>query len=220
MIDWKIAALRVFLSVLAGSVLGMNRERAGKSAGLRTYVLVAGSAAVAGMTGIWMAQNVGDTDIGRLPAAFISGLGFLGAGTIISREGELRVNGMTTAAGLLGIAITGIAFGAGFYVGGAAAFLVSVFGVILLRDPARRVDKAGQKGRLYCELTSRVFLKSLLNCVDGLGGSISDMKVESLDGSQGPIAVTLVVEEGEQATLEQILDAVKGMDKVTFAIYI
>ena len=110
--DWKTILLRILFAAVAGGAIGLNREKISQAAGLRTYMAVTEAAALTAMLGIWLKSSVGDTDAARLPAAFISGLGFLGAGAIW-KDGDNTIKGLTTAAGLLASSITGIAIGAG-----------------------------------------------------------------------------------------------------------
>lgn len=90
--------LRIALSVLCGGVLGLERGRANQSAGMRTYILVCLGATVVMLTGQYMFEKFSTGDPARLGAQVISGIGFLGAGSIIV-EGKTKVRGLTTAAG-------------------------------------------------------------------------------------------------------------------------
>ena len=92
-------AARIGLSVICGGVLGIERGRANQSAGMRTYILVCLGAALVMLTGQYMFDKFSTGDPARLGAQVISGIGFLGAGSIIV-EGKTKVRGLTTAAGL------------------------------------------------------------------------------------------------------------------------
>lgn len=119
---------QVAFAMVLGGLLGLERELAGKPAGLRTHMFVAGAAAVVMLLGdvlvtrftLEEATGTVQTDPIRLFEAIIAGISFLGAGAIIRNEAGSRVEGLTTAASLLFVATLGIAVGIrsyGFAVG-------------------------------------------------------------------------------------------------------
>lgn len=103
--------LRLLVAALAGGLLGIDRERAGKAAGLRTHMLVAIAAALFVL--IPKQAGMSDADISRVIQGIVSGIGFLGAGAILRAESEDAVRGLTTAAGIWLTAAIGIAAGLG-----------------------------------------------------------------------------------------------------------
>ena len=126
--------VRTLLSTFCAGTLGFERERHNQAAGFRTYIIVSDASALVMMTNIFVA-GIGETDLVRMSASVITGLGFLGAGTIlVTRNQEVR--GLTTAAGLWAVAIIGTAFGAGFYAGG----LICYAFIFLAMQVLRRVD--------------------------------------------------------------------------------
>jgi len=138
--------VRICLSVLVGGILGMERGKKNRPAGLRTYILVCLGSALVMMTNqyVYLAFQAGDPM--RLGAQVISGVGFLGAGTIIL-TGRNKITGITTAAGLWTAACSGLAIGIGFYEGailGGIAIAFTVSGLlkfdIWLRKKSRYLD--------------------------------------------------------------------------------
>ncbi len=117
--------LRLLLVVFFSGTLGMERTSKRRGAGIRTYIIVCLGAALTMMTSQYIKDFVCDgyTDLSRLGAQVISGIGFIGAGTIMF-NGFKQVKGITTAAGLWGSACMGLAMGAGFVYG---AFIVWIF---------------------------------------------------------------------------------------------
>jgi putative Mg2+ transporter-C (MgtC) family protein len=119
--------VRVLLSILIGGFLGMERGRKNRPAGFRTYMLVCLGAALVMMTNQYVYQVYRLSDPVRMGAQVVSGIGFLGAGSIIV-TGRHQIRGITTAAGLWSAACCGLAIGIGFYegaiVGGVAILLV------------------------------------------------------------------------------------------------
>lgn len=98
---------RVFLSLIFGGVIGLERSRKKRPAGFRTYMLVCLSSALVMMTNQFIFSNFGGSDPARLGGQVISGIGFLGAGTIIVTS-RSQVRGLTTAAGLWASACLGL----------------------------------------------------------------------------------------------------------------
>ncbi len=138
--------LRVFLSVLIGGILGMERGTKNRPAGLRTYILVCLGSALVMMTNQYVYITYQTGDPVRLGAQVISGVGFLGAGTIVL-TGRNKIMGITTAAGLWTAACSGLAIGIGFYEGailGGIAIAFTVSGLlrfdIWLRKKSRYLD--------------------------------------------------------------------------------
>jgi len=124
--------LRLLLAVALGAIIGYQRERAGKPAGLRTHVLICLGAALFTVTSIY---GFGGDDTARVAAGVVAGIGFLGAGAII-RGGEGIVAGLTTAATIWAVAGIGMAAGAGLYlVSAVTTLLISI--VLLLPHPIR-----------------------------------------------------------------------------------
>ncbi len=110
-------AVRLLSAALMGGLIGLERGRHGRAAGLRTHVLVCLGAALTSLTGVYLTQTLAlSTDVARLSAQVISGIGFLGAGMILIRNNSI-ITGLTTAAGMWATAVIGIAVGYGFYAG-------------------------------------------------------------------------------------------------------
>lgn len=112
---------KLVLIVLLAGIVGYERESWKKPAGFRTYVLVGISSVLVMICGNELYKSLG-ADPTRIPAQLLSGIGFLGAGTIL-RDG-FNVKGLTTAAGLLAITCIGLLVGAGFYLSGIIATFV------------------------------------------------------------------------------------------------
>lgn len=124
--------IRVFLAALLGGLIGSERGRHGRAAGLRTHILVCVGSAMTSLTGLFAVQVLGTGgDAFRISAQVVSGIGFLGVGMILVRNRTV-ITGLTTAAGLWATATIGIAIGYGFYVGAVAATLLCVVAVPVL----------------------------------------------------------------------------------------
>jgi putative Mg2+ transporter-C (MgtC) family protein len=131
---WELAVplelemvLRLLLAATLGAVIGYERERAGKPAGLRTHVLICTGAALFTIAGIF---GFTGSDPARIAAGVVTGIGFLGAGAILHRRGEI-VAGLTTAATIWAVAAIGLAAGAGLYLVSAVATAIVLIVLVL-----------------------------------------------------------------------------------------
>lgn len=130
---WDMA-LRLFVAALLGGLVGMERENKKRAAGFRTHILVSLGSALAMVTSEYIFHSYKEftnLDPARLGAQVISGIGFLGAGTII-RQGA-SVKGLTTAASLWAVACVGLAAGIGFHAAAITAALIVYATLVLLR---------------------------------------------------------------------------------------
>lgn len=109
--------IRILLAAICGALIGTERGRKHRPAGLRTHMLVCVAAALVMVTNEQLIHVYGSGDSTRMGAQVISGIGFLGAGTIIT-DRQSRIRGLTTAAGLWASACVGLAIGSGYYLGG------------------------------------------------------------------------------------------------------
>ena len=139
--------MRIFCAAILGGIIGLEREYRAKEAGFRTHFLVAlgsalfmivsaygfGDVQMDGMTSRW--------DVSRVASQVVSGIGFIGAGTIIFRKQENMVSGLTTAAGLWVTAAIGLACGGGMYVLSTASTLLVLFGLEAFNYFLRKFDK-------------------------------------------------------------------------------
>ena len=123
----EVVSFRLLLAVIFGGIVGYEREKNNRPAGFRTHILVCFGAAIVSMIQDQLRLNILDlastnlqlssvikTDLGRLGAQVISGIGFLGAGSIMKEKGE-TIGGMTTAAGIWATGCVGLGIGWGFY---------------------------------------------------------------------------------------------------------
>jgi len=152
-LEWQDVAIRLALAVLAGTLIGFNRGERGKPAGLRTTILVCLAAAVAMILGNLMISTRGkpadsfvQLDMMRLPLGVLTGIGFIGAGTILKR-GDLVV-GVTTAATVWFVTMIGLCFGAGRIPLGIAATLLG-FGVVWGLSWVEDSMKQEHRGQLF-----------------------------------------------------------------------
>lgn len=158
---------RILLAILIGGFIGIEREVKCQPAGFRTYSLVCLGAAMVMMTNQYIVHVFGSGDPSRLGAQVISGIGFLGAGTIIVTAHN-QVRGLTTAAGLWASACTGLAIGIGFYMG---ALLMGASILIIMSVLSRIDNRILKKSKI-------LHLYVIFDTVDGFS-SFSDLCKEN-----------------------------------------
>lgn len=170
-------ALRLLLAFICGGVIGAEREIKRRPAGFRTHILICLGAAITTLTSQYLLLGLGlFTDIGRLGAQVIAGIGFIGAGTIIV-TGRRQVKGLTTAAGLWASAIVGLACGAGFVECAVFATVVILFAEIVLIKFEYRFAKSGRICTLYIEYTEPDTIQSVLEMISGRSLKVSNLEV-------------------------------------------
>lgn len=154
--------IRVLLAALAGGIIGLEREFHGRAAGMRTHMLVCLGAALSALIGGFLSLEMGElgisSDAQRTGAQVMSGVGFLGAGTILVKKGNSRISGLTTAAGLWATAAIGLAVGYGLY---EAAF-VTVFMVVMAFTVVSKMEFRLTRKR------QRMFVYLELDCVESV----------------------------------------------------
>ena len=120
------AIIKLFLGFILAGIIGAEREALNKPAGFKTHSLIGVSSVLIMLCGEYLSLNW-DVDASRIPAQLLSGIGFIGAGTIL-RDG-FNVKGLTTAASLLAVTCIGLSIGAGFYLGG---IITTIFAYYIL----------------------------------------------------------------------------------------
>ena len=197
--------VRLLLAMLAGAGIGYGRSRKGRSAGLRTYILVSIGAAMsvlipmydyAMLTGPW-AQIFGETgskfDIARYAAQVVAGIGFLGAGIIIKATHQ-QVKGLTTATGLFAAVCLGMAAGAGFYELAIAASIITAVVLNVMSPLEIEFKRRLRNITLSVEYASTDDLAVISETVRGLGAEIFDIDVEPAEpsGDKPPSAIFIM----------------------------
>jgi len=177
-LTYLAVALRLLAALVMGGILGLERGMKNRPAGLRTYMLVCVGACLIMMTNQYIFQTTGTGDPTRMSAQVISGIGFLGAGTIVVTQHN-QIKGLTTAAGLWACAAAGLALGIGFYEAAAVGGL-SIFVVLTLLQ--RWDDRMHMKGRvfdIYFEVIEGYPLGELIRAVRDMDLEIFDIRLES-----------------------------------------
>jgi putative Mg2+ transporter-C (MgtC) family protein len=192
---WEIV-VKLVLGMVFGGVIGLEREIGNRPAGFRTHTLVCMGSALVMMSAEFLmeAYPAFEPDPARLGAQVISGIGFLGAGTIL-KDGS-RVRGLTTAASLWVVACIGLAIGMGFYWGALAATLFSYITLVLLKKFEGYVPGLRDK-----ELTLEIHnvpgqVAKITNVLAVLNVRVRDIRVNPGDGETTQAYFNLVFPPG------------------------
>lgn len=188
--------IRLALAVIFGGLIGLERERKHRPAGFRTHILICLGAAMTTLTSQYLFLSLRQfTDIARLGAQVIAGIGFIGAGSIIVTQ-RRRVKGLTTAAGLWASAAIGLCFGAGFYEGGIiAALLILAVELLFSKLEYRIMDNAREVNLLveYKDLASLNGVLRYMKEVDLKILSLEILKSESNPANKNCVNIDMLI---------------------------
>lgn len=215
-IDITSIIIRTVLSLVAGGFLGLERERKNRPAGFRTYMLVCFGSTLVMMTGQYIYQYYGVSDPARLGAQVVSGIGFLGAGTIMV-TGRHQVRGVTTAASLWTSACLGLAIGTGFYEGAVIGALVILIVMTLMERVDRRVKENVGGAELYVELGGSQPISAFINYAREHQMTVEDIHIiknKYADG--GDICATLYVETEIKRSRTEIINILQQYEYTHF----
>lgn len=168
------SVFRISLSVICGGILGVERGKVNQAAGMRTYMLVSLGATLVMLTGEYMFMEYNTGDPARLGAQVISGIGFLGAGSIMV-EGKTRVKGLTTAAGLWAAACIGLAIGIGYYAGGIISTVAVYLVISKFRSLSDHFTHNDMWMRIYVEFKEIEDLQEIHSAATSFGLQVGDV---------------------------------------------
>jgi putative Mg2+ transporter-C (MgtC) family protein len=207
---WQVAVWRLVAAFVAGAILGLDREHRERPAGLRTHVLVCLTSCLS-MAAI-LAMSPDTSTPSRVAQGVLTGIGFLGAGTIM-RYG-VTVRGLTTAASIWSASAVGLALGAGWYLGAVLALVLVMVALVALRGVEHLLHRDG--GPLHLEATlaaGTAFPQGLLPMLEANGVELLQMDV-----TQGPPAIIrLALEPTAQLAPAAVLALVQSAPGVTEA---
>ena len=213
---WTVL-IRLTLCVLVGGIIGVERGRQGRAAGMRTHILVCMGAALVTMMGFYITQELQlDGDPMRIAAQVVSGIGFLGVGTIMLK-GRFQITGLTTAAGLWCAATIGLALGAGFYEGALGVFIFTIATVSFLHKLEYKFIKRYRRFGIYVEIISDKLVRTTIDEISKMF-NITDVQVTlPRSGTSGNVGIEINVHTKNE-TPEQVSADIEKLDQVIFAI--
>ena len=209
--------LRLVLSVLLGGIIGFERGRAGRPAGLRTHILVCLGSTMAIMTNQYIFQVYGTGDPSRMASQVISGIGFLGAGTIIV-TGRHQVKGLTTAAGLWATACMGLAIGIGFYKAAILGCLLIAFSTLVLHRLDNMILSKSKVLDIYIEFKKSASITAILDTM-----KFHDVHIDSIEmvkptyDSNASMAAIMTLRLKQKKFRLEIMATICSLEGVSFA---
>lgn len=214
------ALMRLALAGVFGGIIGFEREHSHRPAGFRTHILVAVGSALVMLTSSFIFEEykgMANIDPARLGAQVISGIGFLGAGTIL-REG-FSVKGLTTAASLWAVSCIGLAAGIGYYEGAVIATIFIIITLNILKRVMIKSNKGNTISVIVKDLTAAS--KKISDLVQDFGGNLHTMEIvypekdESLlhKKKEATVLRAFIVTENKRL-FKSITDSILALDEV------
>ena len=224
----EVVSLRLLLAVVFGGIVGYTREKDNKPAGFRTHILVCFGAAIISMVQDQLRLNILElasinlklsgvikTDLGRLGAQVVSGIGFLGAGSIMKEKGE-TVGGMTTAAGIWATGCAGLGIGWGFYNLAIPAIVFMLVIIVIFKKFEPKIVKKTKLLKFEVKfLEDKSYAKGLLATYEVFNQKL--IKITQIDKNQAENTVIFTVNMDEKIDISDIivsLSAIKAVEVV------
>ena len=209
-------AIRILVSIVLGGIIGVERGMKNRPAGLRTYMLVCMGSCVVMLINQYTSQAFGTGDPVRLGAQVISGIGFLGAGTIVVTSHN-QIKGLTTAAGLWASACIGLAIGIGLYevaiIGGIGIFLV----LTVLHECDYYVRSRTRMVDVYIELDQNVSLGKFIRNLRERELEVSNiMREHDTAYSDEVLSFTITVKGQKKTHQEELVRILKKQEGVKY----
>lgn len=217
--DWNPGsiAIRLVVALLVGIAIGIDRGLKRRGAGIKTHTLVCLGSALVMLTGQYIHMNFpGDMDISRLGAQVISGVGFLGVGTIIV-TGRNQIRGLTTAAGLWACACLGLAIGIGFVEGTLVTLALILLTLKVLVYVDVWISRKSKVFEVYLEFDTNKNISLFIDEMRQHHYHIQSFELgESKIKGEGPNAIASV-EVQDPAERATFLDTLREMSCVHYA---
>ena len=210
--------VRIFLTMLLGGMIGLERERSRRPAGFRTHILVCVGACMTALIGLFVWYEMGNvTDPVRISAQVISGIGFLGVGTILVKEHD-HITGLTTAAGLWTTAAIGIACGYGFYIAAFVGTLVVAITSAILFKLEKGTRRKNCVRSVYLEISGTEFVNEYTDWI------WEELKAKNIvitaprSNIKHHVGIEVFWAFNDEEEVKAVLDKIRDKEKVAFAI--
>ena len=212
------AIFRILFAMFLGGLIGLEREKSKRPAGFRTHILVCVGAAMTALIGLFVWQELGNvTDPMRISAQVISGIGFLGVGTILVKEHD-HITGLTTAAGLWTTAAIGIACGYGFY----SAALVGTLVVTVTSAVLFKLEKGTRKRNcirsIYLEISGTETVNEYTDWIMQELGAKNILITAPRSAIKHHVGREVILSVTDEEGVKKVLEQIRAKEKVAFAI--
>lgn len=213
-LDLLTVSVRLVLAMICGGCIGLERERKRRPAGFRTHILICLGAAMTTLTSQFLVLELHlFTDMARLGAQVIAGIGFIGAGTIIITK-RRQVKGLTTAAGLWAAAIVGLCCGAGFYEGAVLATVIILLAELVFARLEYFIVSNARTFNLYVEYTDNATLGAVVDTIKKTGAFIADMELSKSTGEGRNTCVIFSIHTPRKVSHQNLMTLVSKQDGV------
>jgi len=202
-------AFRLLLACILGGAIGLERGANKHPAGFRTHILVCVGAALAMLTNQYIFDTFGAvSDPSRLGAQVITGVGFLGVGTILI-AGRSKIRGLTTAAGLWASACIGLATGIGFYSGAIITAVLVLISLGLFPKLEKIIYQRSRSLNIYVEIDSMKSFKPLINALKEKDISVMDVHLDkSTVSNEGGAVVSMIIKLPRKSVASVVLEEI------------
>ena len=206
--------VRLLLAILLGGAIGLERSYKNRPAGFRTHILVCVGATIASMTGIYLYLNMKlPTDISRLGAQVVSGLGFIGGGTIIVVN-HRKIKGLTTAAGLWACGVIGLSIGAGFFEGAIIGTALILIAETLFSHLGSKITH-NEAFKILLHYNDKNALNYVMRYCKDNRMAISNLEVTGKRDSATPIySVILTVRPRDKVDKKEVIHYISDIDGI------
>lgn len=218
-INFITTLIKLILAIFIAGTIGLERGKQGRAAGMRTHILVCIGATLASTLGFYANQVLDiSSDPLRVAAQVISGIGFLGVGTILVK-GRFQITGLTTSAGLWVVGAIGLALGAGFYSGAIATFAITMFTITLIGKIEGKLNKKYSRFGIYVEINSDKNVRKIVDFINS-NLTVSDIQVTSpRSGTPGNVGIEANVHNQNMATSPDVVaKLLEEQEAVVFAL--
>ena len=213
-LDTLSIIVRLVLAVLCGGIIGIERERKRRPAGFRTHILICLGAAITTLTSQYVLFELQlPTDLMRLGAQVIAGIGFIGAGAIIVTR-HRQVKGLTTAAGLWVTAIVGLCCGAGFYEGVVLTTVIILLAELLFSRLEYFIISHSRTSNIYVEYAHNENLGQIIETIKQAGAYIIELELSKSTGANKNSTVTFSVKTSRNVSCRTLLTYISKVDGV------
>lgn len=213
-VTYLSVALRIFSAIIIGGLIGLDRGMKNRPAGMRTYMLVCLGACIVMLTNQYIFQCFGTGDPVRMGAQVVSGIGFLGAGTIVVTR-RSQIKGLTTAAGLWASAAVGLALGIGFYEAAIAGGFGVFFVMTVMQGLDSRVHQKAKTIEVFFELDRETSLGEFLREAQEKQLDVRDVQHES-GGENGNRAYIATIKVLKRRNLSELSEEIRELPGVVF----
>ena len=216
-VTYLAVALRLIMAMICGGAIGLERGLKNRPAGMRTYMLVSVGSCLVMLTNQYLFQVSQAGDPMRLGAQVVSGIGFLGAGTIVvTRHNQIK--GLTTAAGLWASAGVGLALGVGFYEAALTAAFVVFFVLTGLQRWDDKLHRNTKVMEIYMELDETVGLSTLVKALREMDVEINNVQMEQdIDPEDGVRTMVATLKSKKPCNHGTLLEQIRKMDGISYA---